>query len=78
MTLAELKQIFIEQLNSIYEVDEVESIFLIYIEDKLDLKFQADFSIKNTEDVLSDLSELKQGKPIQHITQKAFFYDHFF
>ena len=34
MTLAELKQIFIEQLNSIYEVDEVESIFLIYIEDK--------------------------------------------
>lgn len=78
MTLAELKQIFIEQLSSIYELDEVESIFLIYIEDKLDLKFQADFLIKNTEDVLSDLSELKQGKPIQHITQKAFFYDHFF
>ena len=78
MTLAELKQIFIDQLSSIYEVDEVESIFLIYIEDKLDLKFQADFSIKNTEDVLSDLSELKQGKPIQHITKKAFFYDHFF
>ena len=78
MTLDELKQIFIDQLSSIYEVDEVESIFLIYIEDKLDLKFQPQLTIQNTKEVLSDLSELKQGKPIQHITQKAFFYDHFF
>jgi release factor glutamine methyltransferase len=78
MTLDELKQIFIDQLSSIYEVDEVESNFLIYIEDKLDLKFQPQLTIQNTKEVLSDLSELKQGKPIQHITQKAFFYDHFF
>ena len=78
MTLDELKQIFIDQLSSIYEVDEVESIFLIYTEDKLDLKFQPQLTIQNTKEVLSDLSELKQGKPIQHITQKAFFYDHFF
>ena len=78
MTLDELKQIFIDQLSSIYEVDEVESIFLIYIVDKLDLKFKTKLTIQNTKEVLSDLSELKQGKPIQHITQKAFFYDHFF
>ena len=78
MTLDELKQIFIDQLSSIYEVDEVESIFLIYIEDKLDLKFQPQLSIQNTKEVLSDISELQKGKPIQHITQKAFFYDHFF
>lgn len=78
MTLAELKQIFIEQLSSIYELDEIESIYLIYLEDKLDLKYQPDLSIQNTEAVLNDISELQKGKPIQHITQKAFFYDHFF
>ena len=78
MTLDELKQIFIDQLSSIYEVDEVESIFLIYTEDKLDLKFQPQLSIQNTKEVLSDISELQKGKPIRHITQKAFFYDHFF
>ena len=78
MTLAELKQIFIEQLSSIYELDEIESIYLIYLEDKLDLKYQPDLSIQNTEGVLNDISELQKGKPIQHITQKAFFYNHFF
>ncbi len=78
MTLAELKQLFIQDLSSIYEQDEIESIFSIYLEDKLNLKFQSDIELKNKVDLLNDLNELKKGKPVQHITEKAFFYNHFF
>ena len=35
MTLAELKQLFIQDLSSIYEQDEIESIFFFFLEDKL-------------------------------------------
>lgn len=78
MTLAELKQLFISELQTIYDLDEAESIFLIYLEDKFDLQFNPSNFIDFTPEITADINELKIGKPIQHITGKAFFYDNFF
>ncbi|MGV0827464.1 peptide chain release factor N(5)-glutamine methyltransferase [Empedobacter brevis] len=78
MTLAELKQHFITELGSMYEKDEVLGIFLIYLEDKLNLQFIPSDNIELTAEILSDIKRLKKGEPVQHITGKAFFYDSFF
>ncbi len=77
MTLEKLKQQFIEELQSIYDKSEIESIFFIYLEDKLGLSFSPNTLIEN-DFITQDLAQLKQGKPIQHITGKAFFYNDFF
>lgn len=78
MTLAELKQFFISELHFIYDQDEAESIFLIYLEDKFDLQFNPSNFIDFTSEISNDIAQLKKGIPIQHITGKAFFYDNFF
>lgn len=78
MTLAELKQHFIIELETIYGKDECEQIFLIYLEDKFDIQFNSENKIDQLDTIFSDLEKLKKGIPVQHITGKAFFYDHFF
>jgi len=78
MTLAELKQFFIYELHSIYDQDEAERIFLIYLEDKFDIRFNPSNSIDFTSEISNDITQLKKGTPVQHITGKAFFYDNFF
>ncbi|HJD86884.1 peptide chain release factor N(5)-glutamine methyltransferase [Empedobacter stercoris] len=78
MTLAELKQLFISELESIYDQDEIEGVFLIYLEDKFDIQFIPSNEIDYTSEISSDIKQLKKGKPVQHITGKAFFYNDFF
>lgn len=78
MTLADLKQNFYNELQTLYNQEEIDAIFLIYLEDKFDLGY---FPTQNFEfeiEAKEDLTALKTGKPIQHITKKAFFYDNFF
>lgn len=78
MTLAELKQIFTSKLEQCYDKDEIEQLFLIYIEDKLNLTYNPSFIIENKDDIEKDINQLQENKPIQHVTGKAFFYDNFF
>ena len=78
MTLADLKQNFYNELQTLYNQDEIDAIFLIYLEDKFDLNYLPTQNFDFETEAKKDLTALKTGKPIQHITKKAFFYDNFF
>ena len=78
MTLVELKQLFLDKLQLLYDKEEASHIFMIYVEDKLNLDLSSRDEIELTTEILSDLEQLKKGQPIQHITGKAFFYNDFF
>ncbi|WP_291119846.1 peptide chain release factor N(5)-glutamine methyltransferase [Empedobacter sp. UBA7248] len=78
MTLVELKQLFLDKLQLLYDKEEASHIFMIYVEDKLNLDLSSQVEIELTTEILSDLEQLKKGQPIQHITGKAFFYNDFF
>ena len=78
MTLVELKQLFLDKLELLYDKEEASHIFMIYVEDKLNFDLSSQVEIELTTEILSDLEQLKKGQPIQHITGKAFFYNDFF
>jgi len=78
MTLVELKQLFLDKLQLLYDKEEASHIFMIYVEDKLNFDLSSQVEIELTTEILSDLEQLKKGQPIQHITGKAFFYNDFF
>ena len=78
MTLADLKQNFYNELQTLYNQEEIDAIFLIYLEDKFDLGYLPTQNFDFETEAKKDLTALKTGKPIQHITKKAFFYDNFF
>ena len=78
MTLADLKQNFYNELQTLYNQEEIDAIFLIYLEDKFDLGYLPTQNFEFEIEAKEDLTALKTGKPIQHITKKAFFYDNFF
>lgn len=78
MTLVELKQLFLDKLELLYDKEEASHIFMIYVEDKLNLDLSSQVEIELTTEILSDIEQLKKGQPIQHITGKAFFYNDFF
>lgn len=78
MTLVELKKLFLDKLQLLYDKEEASHIFMIYVEDKLNLDLSSQVEIELTTEILSDLEQLKKGQPIQHITGKAFFYNDFF
>ncbi|HCC95163.1 MAG TPA: peptide chain release factor N(5)-glutamine methyltransferase [Flavobacteriaceae bacterium] len=78
MTLIELKQLFLDKLQLLYDKEEASHIFMIYVEDKLNFDLSSQVEIELTTEILSDLEQLKKGQPIQHITRKAFFYNDFF
>lgn len=78
MTLVELKKLFLDKLQLLYDKEEASHIFMIYVEDKLNLDLSSQHEIELTTEILSDLEQLKKGQPIQQITGKAFFYNDFF
>lgn len=78
MTLVELKQLFLDKLQLLYDKEEASHIFMIYVVDKLNLDLSSQHEIELTTEILSDLEQLKKGQPIQYITGKAFFYNDFF
>lgn len=73
------------QLANIYPAEEIEQLFIITLEDVLGIK-KVDFSRIRQELVTANqisqlevvLKQLLTGRPIQHITGKAFFYKSFF
>jgi release factor glutamine methyltransferase len=82
MKIKDFKTIFINELLSIYDKQECESIFYIVLENKqllkrIDLALQPDLTFTETE--LTDwnliLNQLKTEKPIQYIIGSTFFYD---
>lgn len=81
MILKEYKNKFIQELETIYELQEIESFFYIITEflhqkKRIDLALEPDFSIhaNEVEKWNSVLNELKQEKPIQYILGETEFY----
>ncbi|QTV05409.1 peptide chain release factor N(5)-glutamine methyltransferase [Faecalibacter bovis] len=82
MTIQDIHNRFIEELQNLYDSTEIQAIFRYYIEIRLNIidsylfnDDKLDFEIKGFD---SDLNQLKEGKPIQQIVGRAFFYDYFF
>lgn len=76
---------FQHELKSIYDSDEIKSIFLLVIEELLGIKritypFKKDVIVSENEAArLQDiLQDLKKSRPIQYILNKADFYGEFF
>ncbi len=78
MILEDSRQLFLQQLTPIYGKTEAEALFFEVLFARLGIS-RLQFEIKRKEEVseisqmLCDLSELRSGKPLQHITGKAFF-----
>ena len=80
-TLGSIQQQFLQELSSLYEQDEIKSIFQIVLLDRLGIS-KAKFLLEK--DMVLDaqqlhslqqvLSQLKSAKPVQHILGKAPFY----
>lgn len=78
----ELKKIFIEELNGIYEQGEAEQIFYLILEDCFDLtRINYSFEKSNTPEVSvidlirTILEKLKTNEPIQHILGYGYFFE---
>lgn len=82
MTIKGIKNSLYQELNTLYNDDEIEAIFRYYIEIRLNILdsflFNDDKIEFKTPHFEKDLSELKSGKPIQQVVGYAFFYDYFF
>lgn len=81
MILKEYKNEFIQELETIYDLQEIESFFYIITEflhqkKRIDLALEPNFLIteKELEKWNSILAELKQEKPIQYILGETEFY----
>lgn len=82
MTIQDINNRFSEELQNLYDSSEIQAIFRYYIEIRLNIidsflfnDDKMDFEIKTFEE---DLLQLKDGKPVQQIVGRAFFYDFFF
>ena len=64
MTLVELKQLFLDKLELLYDKEEASHIFMIYVEDKLNLDLSSQVEIELTTEILSDIEQLKKGSDI--------------
>lgn len=81
MILKEYKKTFIEELQSVYDVQEIESFFYIITDflhhkKRIDLALEPNFSITGNEIEKwnSIVNELKNEKPIQYILGETEFY----
>ncbi len=80
-SLAIIKQLFLADLSSIYDQDEIHSLFQISAEHllglsriQLSLRLQNPLTESQRQDFFDILTQLKSGKPIQHIIGTAPFY----
>lgn len=80
-TLGNIKSDFQEQLNNLYDSQEINALFQIIIEDVLNIpRTQIGFSLNSSvesekaQKIDKLLFQLSSGKPIQHILGKAPFY----
>ncbi|MFY0712897.1 peptide chain release factor N(5)-glutamine methyltransferase [Seonamhaeicola sp. NFXS20] len=79
MKLKNIKKTFQNQLNSIYNKEEIDNFFFILIEfyfgiNRLKLALEPDVNIENSESILYALKLLKEEKPIQYILGETEFY----
>lgn len=79
MKLKNIKKTFQNQLNSIYNKEEIDNFFFILIEfyfeiNRLKLALEPDVNIANPEAILYALKLLKEEKPIQYILGETEFY----
>jgi release factor glutamine methyltransferase len=80
MTLKELKQRFIEELQFLYDADETEQLFYLAVDhvsgmNRIQTIFNADHQIESAQynSYQRIQKELKEGIPLQYITGKAWF-----
>lgn len=81
MTFAEAEQLFLKELNAIYEPEEAKNLFCYSIEHLAGIQRiaiiadkQQVISERNEASLLLILEELKTGKPIQYILGETEFY----
>lgn len=79
MTLKELKIHFQNELQSIYDKEEIDSFFFMITEKfytirRIDFTLNPDFIIENYPEWEIIISDLKHEKPIQYILGEAWFY----
>ncbi|WP_407481320.1 peptide chain release factor N(5)-glutamine methyltransferase [Elizabethkingia meningoseptica] len=85
MKICELQQLFHTELQELYSVTEIQSLFSYFAEEYL--QYNSIQLKMNTEEIVEDsviakfklaLHELKSGKPYQQILGKAYFYGEVF
>ena len=79
MLVKELKKQFCNQLELIYDVEEIDIFFFMITEyfydfRRIDFSLKPDFEIQNIAEWETIISDLKQEKPIQYILGEAWFY----
>ena len=81
MTINQVKNLFSEELQSLYISVECEELFFIFCEkilnlNKIDIRSQLENSIsaENQKEFLKIISILKEGKPYQQILGETYFY----
>ena len=81
MTINQVKNLFSEELQSLYTSAECEELFFIFFEkilnlNKIDVRSQLENSIsaENQNEFLKTISILKEGKPYQQILGETYFY----
>ena len=81
MTINQVKNLFSEELQSLYTSAECKELFFIFCEkilnlNKIDIRSQLENSIsaENQKEFLKTVSILKEGKPYQQILGETYFY----
>ena len=81
MTINQVKNLFSEELQSLYTSAECKELFFIFCEkilnlNKIDvhLQFENSISAENQNEFLKIISILKEGKPYQQILGETYFY----
>jgi len=80
MNYKELKSLFIEQLDGIYQAEEAQSLMFYLLDEVFDLPKTKlltgdDFTLDNSR-LMLHIEELKSHKPIQYIIGKTYFNGH--
>jgi len=79
MTLKELKHLFLNSLNSIYPINEINELFYISVYNRMNIKkidvlLDINKEVDATE-LIIDLDRLKLSEPFQYIYQHATFFN---
>lgn len=79
MKIKNIKTNFQNELQSVYDKDEIDSFFFmitetLYRKKRIDFTLNPDFEITNTTEWETIISDLKEEKPIQYVLGEAWFY----